>query len=55
MHVEDKEMTAKKLSEVFTNNNIATMSYDHILELLNSTGKPGSQTKIKNLTRLPLL
>lgn len=39
MHVEDKEMTAKKLSEVFTNNNIANMSYEHILELLNSTGK----------------
>ena len=39
MHVEDKQMTAQKLSEVFANNNITNMSYDHILELLNSTGK----------------
>ena len=34
-HVVDKEMTAQKLSEVFLKNGITTMSYEHILELLN--------------------
>ena len=34
-HVVDKEETAKKLEEVFQKNNIKSMTYDHILELLN--------------------
>ena len=34
-HVVDKEMTAQKLSEVFLKNNITSMTYEHILELLN--------------------
>lgn len=34
-HVVDKEETAKKLAETFQKNNIKSMTYDHILELLN--------------------
>ena len=34
-HVVDKEETAKKLEEVFQKNNIKSMTYEHILELLN--------------------
>ena len=34
-HVVDKEDTAKKLEEVFQKNNIKSMTYEHILELLN--------------------
>ena len=38
-HVEDKEMTATKLSEVFLKNDLTSMTYEHILDLLNSDGK----------------
>lgn len=34
-HVVDKEETAKKLAETFQKNNIKSMTYEHILELLN--------------------
>ena len=34
-HVVDKEMTATKLSEVFLSHGITSMSYEHILGLLN--------------------
>ena len=34
-HVVDKEMTATKLSEVFLKHGITSMSYEHILSLLN--------------------
>ena len=34
-HVVNKEETAKKLEETFQKNNIKSMTYDHILELLN--------------------
>ncbi|MBR1416594.1 MAG: penicillin-binding protein [Bacilli bacterium] len=34
-HVVDKEMTARKLSEVFEKNKITSMTYEYILELLS--------------------
>ena len=34
-HVVDKEETAKKLAETFQKNNIKSMTYEHILELLS--------------------
>jgi penicillin-binding protein 2B len=39
MHVEDSETTAKKLAEVFQNNGIPSMTYDHILELLKTKNR----------------
>ena len=38
-HVVDKETTAKKLSELFIENGYKDMTYDYILERLNSTNK----------------
>ena len=35
-HVVNKEDTAKRLSEVFEKNNITSMTYEHILKLLNT-------------------
>ena len=34
-HVVDKEMTAQKLAEVFAKNNVSSMTYERILDLLN--------------------
>ena len=38
-HVVDKETTAKKLSEIFIKNGYKDMTYDYILERLNSNNK----------------
>ncbi len=37
-HVVDKETTAQKLSEIFEQNNITSMTYEHILGLLSLEG-----------------